>query len=170
MDLREWLESRAGLSGKKLLDALQQCAEKSCESMEDLRFMHSKGKLENILSNGLLMMRVEEALDNEPDPDVQDTSALPSTKRTVTSQSIPTNATQPTSQFQQASTTELPPDFFHYFCSHKVCWNYYYLLWFTRDLRQKTHSVNGSSSEALARAAKDWLEIRNGFLGFFDVS
>ena len=83
MDLREWLESRAGLSGKKLLDALQQCAEKSCESMEDLRFMHSKGKLENILSNGLLMMRVEEALDNEPDPDVQDTSALPSTKRTV---------------------------------------------------------------------------------------
>jgi hypothetical protein len=36
-------------------------------------------------------------------------------------------------------------------------------------LIQKMHSVHGSISEAIARAAKDWLEIARGLRGFFDV-
>jgi hypothetical protein len=34
---------------------------------------------------------------------------------------------------------------------------------------QKIHSIHGSISEGLARAAKDWLEIARGLRGFFDV-
>ena len=111
-ELETWLTDVAGLSGKKLAACLKACDDAFFEDVNDLRKQHTvDGSLRDVLPVAIATL-VEEAL--------KKTIATESEKSTLTSPSIPPTSNQSTSQVRQASAVELPPDKFHYFCSHKV--------------------------------------------------
>ena len=78
-----------------------------------------------------------------------------------------------TKNTNQTTALQLPPDkLYHFFASHKVrrlCILARFVIILLICSIQKIHSIHGSISEAIARAAKDWLEDVRGLCGFFDV-
>ena len=65
MELCEWLETRAGLTGNKLKVALQQCEGNMCETLGDLQRAQENGMLDKILTSGMLQIDVKAALNDE---------------------------------------------------------------------------------------------------------
>ena len=103
--------------------ALEQYADKAEAlkiSLEDLKDLASDPQAVSELfgiQSKLVAKKVAEAIGEL----IGATSTPPShTTSTLASPPIPSSK-QLTSQVQQASAVELPPDKFHYFCSHKVC-------------------------------------------------
>jgi hypothetical protein len=121
---------------------------------------------------------VDEHLDSEVKSTAHNSTGLgmPASQAKTESKRMDLLADLPSAHAQQQNaehtTLSLPPgNLYHFFASHKVSCFVGSLMFLILCLSaiQKTHSVHGSISEAIARAAKDWLEDVRGLCGFFDV-
>ena len=66
MDLKSWLESKAGLSGRPLLLALQACELNCLESVADLELAaRIESEYKEIFPQGGIRVRISTALNNE---------------------------------------------------------------------------------------------------------
>jgi hypothetical protein len=64
--LGEWLEEIAGLSGKKLSNALALCEAKDIEAVSDLWQLHDKGRLDRLGFQEITLSIIEDALAGVP--------------------------------------------------------------------------------------------------------
>jgi hypothetical protein len=179
LSLETWLITRAELSGAKLTAAVNACKAGMIDSVNDLlELSKTSEQFKEAFSQAMIRSKVLSALERDKDnikaqnekepPKVFSSSAIPPTKH----------------QMQKSSATkhseaalQLPPGkLYHFFASHKVrsvfelCFGSIVCDSLLICCVQKMHSVHGSISEAIARAAKDWLELARGLCGFFDVS
>lgn len=65
MDLPQWLEQKAQLSGNKLTVALKMCAAALVENLADLKSVMARGGLDKVFPQGLLLVHVQAALEQD---------------------------------------------------------------------------------------------------------
>ena len=118
MTLESWLQSKAGLAGKKLQAAVRQCEENFVESVSDLRQLAEDDKqFEKVISQGMIRSVILKALKmNEGD-----NAGAEETKDLKTSAA--NNRMDPRTQKPGTASSDelaLPSGFrFHYFVSHR---------------------------------------------------
>ena len=114
MDLRSWLERKAGLSGRALDAAISHCEENFIDSLDDLQ-LASKNEVEyrQIFQQGGLRVRISAALDaNKGGQDEQISQQQPKQPQ-ISQQPSPSPAVS-------TQRLALPPNKkYHAFCSHK---------------------------------------------------
>ena len=188
LELKGWLKEKAGLSGTKLSLAINACFEGAVDSVNDLLELYEIDKLREVFPQGMIRAKVDIALERDKDTiKAQDTTTNEKESPKVSIVSSSSAAIPQTEQQMQPqgsankhtdqAVLQLPPNkLYHFFASHKVrssfrvvCLCLGGFVCVILLLIQKMHSVHGSISEAIARAAKDWLEIARGLRGFLDV-
>eukprot|EP01052_Picozoa_sp_SAG31_P051143 SAG31_NODE_12005_length_978_cov_1.379977_1_plen_211_part_10 len=68
-ELQEWLETAAGLSGRKLERALAICLDTDVEEVDDLSQLQRSGKLGNQGFSDVVLLKIEAALSAGPGPE-----------------------------------------------------------------------------------------------------
>ena len=117
MTLESWLQSKAGLAGKKLQLAVKSADDNCVESVSDLRLLaENQEQFEKVLPQGMIRTVILKALETSEDDDAN-------TEDEDLKASAANDKMDPQTQKPAAASSDdlaLPSGFrFHYFVSHR---------------------------------------------------
>ena len=166
MTLESWLESRAGLAGKKLQAAVRQCEENFVESVSDLRQLaEDQEQFEKVIPQGMIRSVILKALKTSEDDDT-------GSEETEDLKTSAGNKIDPRTQKPAAGSSDeltLPSGFrFHYFVSHRKNHSTMNNVTEIQVLLPLCCFCGHVISHQKAIMTKDFL-TGQGLLGFFDV-